>query len=171
MNNELTLMDMIVDGPEKESYRSQMKTNKKEETDEEFEDRVYGKEYAKWTQRYRVEIDRRCDIIIFCSRKLEEYKKALDNTLKIKDMESRASELDCIDQIYKMRIEAVIYDSVFDCETRIFDGFSRLSILLKMRDFSRALWQQDKKLRELDMIFFDLKIKHDAKYNYCMKYV
>lgn len=171
MNNELTLLDMMVGGPQKESYRSQMTTKKKEETEEEFEDRVYGKEYAKWTRRYLVEIDRRRDIIIFCSRKLEEYKKALDNALKIKDLELRASELDCIDQMYKARIEEVIHDSVFDCETRIFDGFSRLSILSKMRDFSRALWQQDEILRELVMIFFDLKIKHDAKYNYCMKYV
>ncbi|MDY0095746.1 MAG: hypothetical protein RBT80_23875 [Candidatus Vecturithrix sp.] len=171
MNNELTLLDMMVDGPEKESYRSQIKTKKKEETEEELDDRVYGHEYSKWILRYRVEIDRRRDIIIFCWRKLEEYKKALDNALKINDSELCESELDCIDQMYKTRIEEVIHDSVFDCETRIFDGFSRLSILSKMRDFSQALWQQDEILRELNMIYFDLKIKHDARYNYCMKYV
>lgn len=171
MNDELTLVDMMVDGPQKESYLSQMKTKKKEETEEESEDRVYGSEYSKWTRRYRAEIDRRNDIIIFCNRKLEEYKKALDNALKINDSELCVSELDCIDQIYQTRIEEVIHDSVVDCENRIFDGISRFSYLLQMRDFSRDLWRQDEKLRELNMIFFKLKMKHAAKYEDCKEYV
>lgn len=170
MNNELTIMDMMVDGPEKEAYRSQMKTKKRGETEEEFEDRVYGKEYSKWILRYRVEIDRRCDFIIYCRRKLEEYKTALDNTVIIRNLELRY-ELDCIDQMYKSRIEEVIHDSAVDCENRIFAGFSRLSQLSRMRDLSCDLWHQDKILLSLDMIFIDLKRRHTAKYEDCKECV
>lgn len=170
MNDEEIFLDMMVDGLEKESYRSQMKTKKKEETEEEFEDRVYGNEYSKWILRYRVEIDRRCDFIIYCRRKLEEYKTALDNTVIIRNLELRY-ELDCIDQMYKSRIEEVIHDSALDCENRIFEGFSRLSQLSRMRDLSCDLWRQDEKLRELNMIFFKLKMKHAAKYEDCKEYV
>lgn len=165
MNDEEIFLDMMVDSPEKEAYISKMKA-KKEETQEEFEDRVYGNEYSKWILRYRVEIDRRCDFIIYCRRKLEEYKTALDNTLIIRNLELRY-ELDCIDQMYKSRIEEVIHDSALDCENRIFDGFSRLSQLSRMRDLACDLWHQDKILLSLDMIFIDLKIRHTAKLEYC----
>jgi len=46
-----------------------------------------------------------------------------------------------------------------------------LSQLSRMRDLSCDLWRQDEKLRDLNMIFFKLKMKHAAKYEDCKEYV